>query len=121
MAVQENLTAGVAAVEVRTALCAGDFIDPSGLAGVAHLLQMPVKLFSGGLFPVENGVVAHLAVGDGLVNLPAAVYLAVQVALGLDTGFIVGVDEPDFRSPAHTAGNYVLPDDIGNVQKVDGL
>ena len=81
---------------------------------------MPVKLLPGGLVPVEDGVVAHLPVGDGFVNLPAAVYLAVQAALGLDALLVVLVDESDLRGTAHPAGHHVFPDDVGNVQKIDG-
>ena len=82
---------------------------------------MPVQHLPGGLFPVIDRVVAHLAVGDGLVDLPPAVHLAIQIALGLDAGGVVGVDQADLAGAAHAAGDHVLADDIGNIQQVNGL
>ena len=79
-----------------------------------------MELLAGGLAAVEDGVVAHLAVGDGLVDLPAAAHLTVEIALGLNALGIVLVDEADLRGAAHAAGNDVFADDVGDVQKVDG-
>ena len=79
-----------------------------------------MELLAGGLAAVEDGVVAHLAVGDGLVDLPAAAHLAVEIAFGLNALGIVLVDEADLRGAAHAAGNDVFADDVGDVQKVDG-
>ena len=64
VAVQQDLAAGVAAVEVGAALGAGLLVDPARLTRVAHLLQVPVQLFAGGLAAVVDRVVAHLAVGN---------------------------------------------------------
>ena len=119
MAVEQDLAAGVAAAEVRAALEAGCLVDPARLAGVAHLLQVPVQLLARRLAAVEDGVVAHLAVGDGLVDLPAAADLAVQAALGLDALLVVLVDQADLGRAAHAAGDDVLADDVGDVQQVD--
>src|SRR5699024_1795721 len=69
---------------------------------------------------VENRVVAHLTVGDTLVDLPVPVYLTVEITLGLDTLFVVLVDQPDLGSTADAAGNHVLADNIGDIQKIDG-
>ena len=49
------------------------------------------------------------------------VHLAVQMALGLDAGLVVRVDQTDLRGAAHAAGHHVFPDDVGDVQKIDGL
>ena len=116
VAVEQNLAAGVAAVEVLPALFAGFLVDPAGLAGVAHLLEVPVELLPGGLLLIVDGVVAHLPVGDGLVDLPAAGHIAVELALGLDARLVVGVDEADLRGAPHAAGDHVLADDVGDVQ-----
>ena len=121
MAVQQDLAAGIAAAEVRPTLQAGGLVDPAGLAGVAHLLQMPVQLLTAGLAAVEDGVVAHLAVGNVPVDLPAAVHLAVELALGLDALGVVLIDQADLRGSAHAAGDHVFSDDVGDVQQVDGL
>ena len=121
MIVQQNLTAGVNAVEVRTALCTCLLIDPARFTRIAHLLQVPVQLLAGGLMGVENRVVAHLAVRDRLVDLPAVANLLVQVALCLDAGRVVLIDEANLRGTAHAARNHVLTDDICDIQQVDGL
>ena len=121
MAVQKDLPAGIAAAEIGPALRPRLLVDPSWLSGIAHLLQVPVQLFPCGLMAVINGIVAHLPVGDIFVDLPSAVYLAVQMALGLDAGLVVRVDQADLRGAAHAAGNHVFPDDVGDVQKIDGL
>ena len=82
---------------------------------------MPVQLFPAGLAAVVDGVVAHLAVGNLPVDLPAAVHLAVELALCLNAGGVVGVNQADLAGAAHAAGDHVLPDDVGDVQQVDGL
>ena len=120
MTVQKDLSAGIAAPEICSSLLSGFFVYPSGLPGIAHLLQMPVKLLSGRFFPVKNRIVAHLAVSDTFIDLPVSVHLTVKITLRLDTFLVVLVDKADLRGTAHAAGNHVLPNDIGDVQKVDG-
>ena len=120
MAVQKDLSAGIAAVEIGSALRSRFLVDPSWLSGITHLLQMPVQLFSGRFLPVIDGIVAHLTVGDILIDLPAAVHLTVQMALGLDAGLVLRIDQADLRGTAHAAGNHVFSDDVGDIQKIDG-
>ena len=82
---------------------------------------MPVQFFSCGLLLIINGIVAHLAMGDVFINLPAPVHLAVQMTLGLNAGFVIRIDQTDLRGAAYTAGHHVFTDDIGNIQKINGL
>ena len=121
VAVQEDFSAGIAPVEIGASLSSGLLVDPPGLPGIPHLLEMPVELFAGGLFSVIDGVIAHLPVSNGLVDLPAASHLAVQVTLSLDTGLIVRIDQADLRGAAYAAGHHIFPNDIGDVQQVNGL
>ena len=119
VAVQQDLAAGIAAAEVRAALEAGGLVDPARLAGEAHLLEVPVQLLARRLAAVEDGIVAHLAVGDGLVDLPAAAHLAVEAALRLNALRVVLVDQADLGRAAHAAGDDVFADDVRDVQQVD--
>jgi len=120
VAIEQDFAAGIAAAEIGTALFARFFVDPAGFPRKAHLLQMPVQLLPRRLAAVKNRVVAHLAMGNGLIDFPAAVDLPVQVALGLDAFRIVLVDEANLRSAPHAARNHVFTDDIGDIQQVDG-
>ena len=47
--------------------------------------------------------------------------LLVQVALCLDAGRVILIDEANLRGTAHAARNHVLTDDICDIQQVDGL
>ena len=118
MAVQQYFTAGIAAVKVRAPFGAGFLVDPAGFSGIPHLLQVPVQLLPARLAAVIDRVVAHLAVGDLFIDLPPAVDLAVELAFGLDAGFVVGVDQPDFRGAPHPTRNNILTNNVCDVQQI---
>ncbi len=84
------------------------------------MLNVPMELLTSRLFPVVNGVVAHLSMGNLSINDPFLIDFLIEFTLSLNASLIILIDEDDFRRPPDTSHHHIFADDISNIKTIDG-